>query len=276
MQVAVRLRPRLTTESHEIEAAVAMSNQRVQLVSTPRAARRPASYKFDHVFTPRDSNQVVFDTYLKPLVRAVLNGTHATVLAYGQTGTGKTFTMLGRDLWGLCAGAATGDPDDGAAMRGGDDPTQRGIMYLVAEALLASRRGPVTCSYLELYNEKVYDLTKATATEAGDDDRVPLDLREDAVHGVFLPDLRVHPVHSVHTLTDILWRGAHTRTSRATTMNERSSRSHTILQLHVESADGTTATMNLVDLAGSEKSKKHAPRHHSQDMKVTPIAVEQH
>ncbi|RHY05458.1 hypothetical protein DYB25_010392 [Aphanomyces astaci] len=268
MQVAVRLRPRLTSESHEAEAVLATSSHRVQLLTTPRA-RRPVSYKFDHVFTPHDSNQAVFDAFLAPLVLSVLEGTHATVLAYGQTGTGKTFTMLGRDLWGLCAGVDKANTND-AYWLADDEPTQRrGLMYLVADALLASRRGPVTCSYLELYNEKVYDLTQGDANESGD--KVPLDLREDAVHGVFLPDLRVLPLHSLQTLTDILWTGAQTRASRATNMNERSSRSHTILQLHVDTTDGTTATMNLVDLAGSEKCKKHisTPRHHtSQDMKV--------
>ncbi|KAF0746437.1 hypothetical protein AaE_008125 [Aphanomyces astaci] len=266
MQVAVRLRPRLTSESHEAEAVLATSSHRVQLLTTPRA-RRPVSYKFDHVFTPHDSNQAVFDAFLAPLVLSVLEGTHATVLAYGQTGTGKTFTMLGRDLWGLCAGVDKANTND-AYWLADDEPTQRGLMYLVADALLASRRGPVTCSYLELYNEKVYDLTQGDANESGD--KVPLDLREDAVHGVFLPDLRVLPLHSLQTLTDILWTGAQTRASRATNMNERSSRSHTILQLHVDTTDGTTATMNLVDLAGSEKCKKHisTPRHHtSQDMK---------
>ncbi|KAF0686679.1 Aste57867_21521 [Aphanomyces stellatus] len=240
MHVAVRLRPRLATEANEVEAVVASRDGRVQLMCTPKAARRPTAYKFDKVFSPDDSNLIVYETFLRPIVQSVLAGTHATVLAYGQTGTGKTFTMLGRDFWSELD-TSTASSDDRAK--------QRGLMYFVAAELLGAGRGPVTCSYLELYNEKVFDLLRP--------DKTPLDVREDAIHGVFLPDLQVLPLASVETLTDILWRGAQTRACRATNMNERSSRSHTIMQLHVDSRTGCeTATINLVDLAGSEKCKK--------------------
>ncbi|KAG9400080.1 hypothetical protein AC1031_010996 [Aphanomyces cochlioides] len=252
IHVAVRLRPRLPSEAQDSLAVIA-SHDRIQLVSTPKA-RRLTSYKFDRVFTPEDTNATVYETFLRPLVAHALRGTHATVLAYGQTGTGKTFTMLGRNLWGLCAHGED-DEDDETLRETTEDPTQRGLMYFVAHELLQAKQGPVSCSYLELYNEKVFDLTR--------DDKSPLDLREDAIHGVFLPALQVRPLHSVDTLTDILWRGAKARACRATNMNERSSRSHTILQLHV---DGATTTINLVDLAGSEKCKKLSSR--DQDMKV--------
>ncbi|KAF0734913.1 hypothetical protein Ae201684_008574 [Aphanomyces euteiches] len=254
IHVAVRLRPRLPSEAQDSLAVIA-SHDQIQLVSTPKA-RRLTSYKFDRVFTPEDTNSTVYETFLRPLVAHALRGTHATVLAYGQTGTGKTFTMLGRDLWGLCAHGED-DQDDITLRETTEDPMQRGLMYFVAQELLQAKQGPVRCSYLELYNEKVFDLTR--------DDKSPLDLREDAIHGVFLPALQVRPLHSVDTLTDILWRGAKARACRATNMNERSSRSHTILQLHVDSTDGATTTINLVDLAGSEKCKKLSSR--DQDIK---------
>ncbi|KAH9085820.1 hypothetical protein Ae201684P_005520 [Aphanomyces euteiches] len=252
IHVAVRLRPRLPSEAQDSLAVIA-SHDQIQLVSTPKA-RRLTSYKFDRVFTPEDTNSTVYETFLRPLVAHALRGTHATVLAYGQTGTGKTFTMLGRDLWGLCAHGED-DQDDITLRETTEDPM--GLMYFVAQELLQAKQGPVRCSYLELYNEKVFDLTR--------DDKSPLDLREDAIHGVFLPALQVRPLHSVDTLTDILWRGAKARACRATNMNERSSRSHTILQLHVDSTDGATTTINLVDLAGSEKCKKLSSR--DQDIK---------
>ncbi|KDO31911.1 hypothetical protein SPRG_03127 [Saprolegnia parasitica CBS 223.65] len=232
MLVAVRLRPKLATESHELDA-VTVLGEKLQLLHAPWT-RLHTSYQFDHVFQASASNADIYARFLAPVVASVVRGNHATILAYGQTGTGKTHTMLGRDLWGLCA-----SPEHPPA----DLSPDAGLMGLVAAALL-QHEASLQCTYLELYNDKVYDLLA--------DGSVSLELREDASVGVYAPDARTVSVASVDALVDILWCGAETRAHCATNMNERSSRSHTLLQLTLPT---TGQRVNLVDLAGSEKCK---------------------
>ncbi|EQC39604.1 hypothetical protein SDRG_03037 [Saprolegnia diclina VS20] len=232
MLVAVRLRPKLASEAHELDA-VTVRGEKLQLLHAPWT-RLHTSYQFDHVFRASASNADIYAVFLAPVVASVVGGNHATILAYGQTGTGKTHTMLGRDLWGLCA-----SPEHPPS----DLSPDAGLMGLVAAALL-QHEASLQCTYLELYNDKVYDLLA--------DGSVSLELREDASVGVYALDARTVSVSSGDALVDILWRGAETRAHCATNMNERSSRSHTLLQLTLPTSG---QRVNLVDLAGSEKCK---------------------
>ncbi|OQR88291.1 hypothetical protein ACHHYP_06989 [Achlya hypogyna] len=234
IHVAVRLRPKLPSEMGDADA-VAVQGDKLQLLHAPWT-RLHTSYQFDRIFTPEASNVDIFEAFLRPAMNSVATGSHATILAYGQTGTGKTHTMLGRDLWGLCAA-----PERPLVELAHD----AGIMYLVAMELLR-QHDVVHCSYLELYNDKVFDLL---ADKGG-----CLELREDSTLGVHAPDATVVDLVAPEALMEVLWRGAETRAHCATNMNERSSRSHTILQLTLP----TGKRLNLVDLAGSEKCKPMA------------------
>jgi hypothetical protein len=115
----------------------------------------------------------------------------------------------------------------------------------------------INCSYLEIYNEKIYDLLvtgKQLKTQN-------LEIREDRVRGVYVQDLTLFTVTKQEHIFQLMERGAMNRSMAATNMNERSSRSHTIFQMHIEQEDKTktadsvvkVSKLNLVDLAGSEK-----------------------
>lgn len=165
-----------------------------------------------------------------------MNGYNATVFAYGATGSGKTFTMLGTE-------------------------SHPGIMFLTLQNLFDNVNGmnennkvcTVTLSYIEVYNEAIRDLLNPTTDY--------LELREDlkGVKVVGVTELRATNVNQVMNL---LRKGNRNRTQEPTTMNEESSRSHAVLQVVVEQKDKTPDTrevikigkLSLIDLAGSERA----------------------
>ncbi|KAL5253643.1 hypothetical protein ACHWQZ_G013423 [Mnemiopsis leidyi] len=192
-------------------------------------------YMFDIAF---DSYNTQLDVYLattKPLISSVLDGFNATVFAYGPTGTGKTYTMLGT----------------------GDNP---GIMALAINEIFALvRKGAenstytVYMSYLEVYNEMIRDLL---CPESGD-----LELREDST-GVSVAGLTVVEAQSTREVMDMLRDGNTRRTTEPTSVNKTSSRSHAVLQVTVKRlgrARSLTETISIgklymIDLAGSERA----------------------
>lgn len=199
-------------------------------------------FTYDKVFGEASSTKEIYDSVAKGIVDSACNGLHGTIFAYGQTSSGKTFTMQG-----------SGTIEEGSQGAGG-------IVHMAASEIFdyitqhPDREFAIRASFLEIYNEEVRDLLAA-------DSRV-LQIREDPVKGVFV-EAEEKPVHDFATLLGILFQGDKSRKFAQTAMNERSSRSHTIFRITIESkqavvdsntADGAikVSTLNLVDLAGSE------------------------
>ncbi|PUU77027.1 kinesin motor domain-domain-containing protein [Tuber borchii] len=227
-------------------------------------------YEYDNVFGQNDNNSRVYDSCAKRLVRRVMEGYHGTVFAYGMTGTGKTFSMQG----------TTSSP---------------GVIPLaITDIFSFIRETPhreflLRVSYLEIYNERIHDLL---ATQPGGTGFIPLDqqmkgeeikLREDAKRGVYATPLKEEIVQSPTQLLRVIARGDLARRTGSTQFNARSSRSHAVVQIVVESRDripGTTAgagsmadnrragitggvrvsTLSLIDLAGSERAAENKER----------------
>ncbi|KAG0134845.1 Kinesin-like protein [Tuber indicum] len=227
-------------------------------------------YEYDNVFGQNDNNSRAYDSCAKRLVRRVMEGYHGTVFAYGMTGTGKTFSMQG----------TTSSP---------------GVIPLaITDIFSFIRETPhreflLRVSYLEIYNERIHDLL---ATQPGGTGFTPLDqqtkgeeikLREDAKRGVYATPLKEEIVQSPTQLLRVIARGDLARRTGSTQFNARSSRSHAVVQIVVESRDripGTTAgggsmvdnrragitggvrvsTLSLIDLAGSERAAENKER----------------
>lgn len=227
-------------------------------------------YEFDNVFGPNQNNSQVYESSAKRLVRRVMEGYHGTVFAYGMTGTGKTFSMQG----------ITSSP---------------GVIPLAINDIFSfiretpDREFLLRVSYLEIYNERIHDLL---ASQPGGAGFVPLDqqikgeeikLREDSKRGVYATPLKEEIVQSPHQLLKTIARGDLARRTGSTQFNARSSRSHAVVQIVVESRDripGTTAgggtmvdnrragitggvrvsTLSLIDLAGSERAAENKER----------------
>ena len=169
----------------------------------------------------------------------ILNGYNGTVFAYGQTGAGKSYTMMGSDI---------------------DDEDGKGIIPRIVEQIFASILASpgnieytVRVSYMEIYMEKIRDLL------APQNDNLPV--HEEKNRGVYVKGLLEIYVSSVQEVYEVMRRGGLARVVAATNMNEMSSRSHsifvvTVTQKNVETGSAKSGQLFLVDLAGSEKVGK--------------------
>ncbi|KAG5182430.1 kinesin family-like protein, partial [Tribonema minus] len=205
-------------------------------------AKGSTFFTYDRIFDEGCSNDEVYAGAARDLVQSVVRGLNGTIFAYGQTSSGKTFTMQG----------ARGGEVQGIAHKATAD-----IFAVIGNT--AQRDFLLRVSYLEIYNEEIRDLLNP--------DTPKLQLREDPRKGVYV-DSREEIVTDFETVIRALRFGERQRHVDATAMNERSSRSHTIFRMVVESKERFTpgvheteadvddavlvATLNLVDLAGSE------------------------
>ncbi|KAG7500179.1 kinesin KIF3A isoform X2 [Solea senegalensis] len=210
-------------------------------VKKPESPKEPPkNFNFDMVFGP-DSKQVdVYNLTARPIIESVLEGYNGTIFAYGQTGTGKTFTMEGMravpELRGII-------PNSFAHIFGHIAKADGDTRFLVR------------VSYLEIYNEEVRDLL-------GKDHTKRLEVREQPGVGVYIKDLSSHVVKNADKMDRIMTRGHKNRSIGATNMNEHSSRSHAIFTITIECSEKGVdklvrmGKLHLVDLAGSERQSK--------------------
>ena len=241
--VAVRCRP-LSQKEREISLyeTLQIMERKIIILKDPNGATNPNNIRtkeqtlaFDYAFDQFEGQEEIFSCTTKFLISGVTNGFNATVFAYGATGAGKTYTMLGNE----------------------ENP---GIMSLTLNELFnkiksyPEREYTVKLWYLEIYNENIRDLLVNNSDN--------LELREDPNKGLIVNGItEIIPKSSEHIL-NILKKGNKNRTTESTNANETSSRSHAILQIMVsykEKSSGVNyeikyGKLNLIDLAGSERA----------------------
>ncbi|KAI0523598.1 hypothetical protein KFK09_005994 [Dendrobium nobile] len=237
ISVAVRFRPSIAEEAAG-ERQWRIEDNRISLhrpLGTPISG---ISFAFDHVFEQSSTNASVYDILIKSIIHAAINGFNGTAFAYGQTSSGKTFTMNGSQL------------DPGIipqAVRDIFDTTH----------MITDREFLVRVSYMEIYNEEINDLLSLG------NQRLPV--HESLERGVYVAGLREEIVNSADQVLELIKLGEANRHVGETNMNVRSSRSHTIFRMVIESSakDSTSSVdairvsvLNLVDLAGSERIAK--------------------
>ena len=196
------------------------------------------AYAFDHAFETAITQQAVFEGTAQRVIPDVLRGCNACVFAYGATGSGKTYTMMGG-----------GDSSPGVVLLTVDD-----IFARISE--MSEEHATVTMQYCEIYNEAIKDLLEPSNTA--------LDVREaPGPRGTFVAGAAVVPVNSRAELEALIYKGNLYRTTEATNVNEVSSRSHAVLQLRFEmtprfdpSAGTRCGKLSMIDLAGSERAAK--------------------
>lgn len=272
---------RLRAENNSVEFEAEAGGQ---------APSKPIS--FDKVFDPEASQEEVFASVAVPVMQACLSGYNGTIFAYGQTGSGKTFTVMGppsalkrsssslSKAHAVSAGGGGGGTKQAVEMarQESDGLLPRILWYVFDEldAAVASRNSATStftyecrCSYLEIYNEHIYDLTSANHTHGGHSSSHhhqprSLNLRESTASGVHVEGIHELTVESAEQALAFVCRGNRSRHVSATNMNRTSSRSHSVFSLSIESrevtmADGLTkekkSKFHLIDLAGSERIK---------------------
>ncbi|XP_022152049.1 kinesin-like protein KIN-14M isoform X2 [Momordica charantia] len=195
-------------------------------------------FKFNKVYSPVSTQAEVF-TDIQPLIRSVLDGYNVCIFAYGQTGSGKTHTMTGptgasKENWGVNY-RALNDLFEISQNRSG------AISYEVGAQMV------------EIYNEQVRDLLSNSASQK----KLGI-LTHSQPFGLAVPDATMFPVNATSDVIEVMDIGLKNRAVGATAMNERSSRSHSIVTIHVRGTDlkdGSSlhGNLHLVDLAGSER-----------------------
>ncbi|OXB56652.1 hypothetical protein ASZ78_003943 [Callipepla squamata] len=201
----------------------------------PKHRGKDLKFVFDRVFGEGATQEEVFQHTTREVLDGVLNGYNCSVFAYGATGAGKTYTMLGSEQ-------------------------SPGIMYLTMVELyrrIEARRDEKSCevliSYQEVYNEQIHDLLEPKG---------PLAIREDPEKGVVVQGLSFHQPKSAEQLLEMLANGNKNRTQHPTDANASSSRSHAVFQIYVKQQDRVVglcqdlqvAKMSMIDLAGSERA----------------------
>lgn len=201
----------------------------------------PKTFTFDAVYDWNAKQFELYDETFRPLVDSVLQGFNGTIFAYGQTGTGKTYTMEG----------VRGDPEKRGVIPNSFDHIFTHISRSQNQQYL------VRASYLEIYQEEIRDLLSKDQTKR-------LELKERPDTGVYVKDLSSFVTKSVKEIEHVMNVGNQNRSVGATNMNEHSSRSHAIFVITIECSevglDGENhirvGKLNLVDLAGSERQAK--------------------
>ncbi|KAK1376286.1 hypothetical protein POM88_032479 [Heracleum sosnowskyi] len=264
VRVAVRLRPRNAEElvaDADFADCVELQPE-IKRLKLRKNNWDSDTYEFDEVLTEFASQKRVYEVVAKPVVESVLEGYNGTVMAYGQTGTGKTFT-LGR--------------------LGDEDTSARGIMVRAMEDILENispETDSVSVSYLQLYMESIHDLLNPVNDN--------ISIVEDPKTGdVSLPGATLVEISGHQSFMELLRVGEAHRIAANTKLNTESSRSHAILMVHVKkSVLGKEADFScnndssshfgsnfnppmlrkgklvVVDLAGSERIHKSGSEGH--------------
>ena len=200
---------------------------------------REQKYAFDRVYTHETADDM-FEEIGLPLIDEVISGFNACIFAYGATGSGKTFTMLGNAKFD-------------------------GISKLCLKNIYRKIRNytteydfEITVSYIEIYNEYIRDLL---IQQKSGTHQEHLDLRDDNEKGITIAGVTEKKVNNVDEIMELLFAGNTRRTTEATGANAQSSRSHAVLQVSVISKPKTKdieqevrlGKLSLIDLAGSER-----------------------
>jgi len=193
------------------------------------------------------SQEVVFDLTCKDIIHSALDGFSGTVIAYGQTGAGKTFTISGTS----------------------SDYKYRGIIPRTIGALFSQIQNryesqiTVRISYVEVYNEVIHDLLSTVNQDNPYELNSNVAIQEDPVFGVFVKGAVNTMAQSEEEALSLLFEGETNKTISEHKLNKNSSRSHCIFTINLETRSRVESSekviiskINLVDLAGSERTKK--------------------
>ncbi|CAN6448265.1 unnamed protein product [Victoria cruziana] len=242
IRVYCRVRPFLPGQ-HDGQSIVDFigQNGEIMIVNPDKPGKDARkTFSFNKVFGVNATQEQVYAD-VQPLIRSVLDGYNVCIFAYGQTGSGKTFTMSGPEF----------------------TIEKMGLNYRALCDLFGMSKSrenlalyTISIQMVEIYNEKVRDLLVADGTSR------KLDIRNNSQQcGFNVPEASLVPVNSAMNALNLMIIGQRNRAVGATALNERSSRSHSVLIVHVQGRElscGSTLSgcLYLVDLAGSERVDK--------------------
>jgi len=251
VKVAVRVRPLNKREiDMESNIIIKMDNSgKKTTIINPNMPSDIKDFTYDHSYWSSDSRdrhfatqEQVFSDLGKDVINSAFDGYNACIFAYGQTGAGKSYTMMGmQESFGLIPRIC-----EGMYERMSKEQAEHKIEF------------KSEVSYIEIYNERVRDLLRASPKKG---DVYNLKVREHPKEGPYVQDLTKHIVTKFSDIEKLMDIGNENRTTASTNMNDTSSRSHAIFTLNFTQAkfftdmpSETVSKMHLVDLAGSERA----------------------
>ena len=247
IHVAIRIRPMSESEEADSSCAVCVPTSQPTVV-VQASDGQIKSFTYDYCFTSLEptndtgTQEKVYADLGSDLVNNVLEGYNCCLFAYGQTGAGKSHTMMGY-----------GD-QPGVIPRSVEDLFHQKVHISSTDELR------VWCSFVEIYNEQIRDLLEPSGLRQ--EAQSSLRIMDHPALGVIIPGLVEAACQSVLEVKKLIRFGLKKRVTSATIMNNTSSRSHAVFILKVqrlsgggERSESTNARMNLVDLAGSERHK---------------------
>ncbi|KAF5201803.1 Kinesin-like protein kin-5c [Thalictrum thalictroides] len=266
VQVLLRCRPFSDDELRNNAPQVVTCNdyQREVAVSQNIAGKQiDRVFTFDKVFGPSAQQKDLYDQAVIPIVNEVLEGFNCTIFAYGQTGTGKTYTMEGE-----CKKSKSGSK--------GQLPPEAGVIPRAVKQIfdtLESQNAEysVKVTFIELYNEEITDLLapeELSKVSSEEKQKKQLLLMEDGKGGVLVRGIEEEIVTSANEIFTLLERGSSKRRTAETLLNKQSSRSHSLFSITIHIKEATPegeelikcGKLNLVDLAGSENISRSGAR----------------
>lgn len=254
VQVLLRCRPFNEDELRaNVPQVVSCNEQRLEVTLFQSLANKQVdrTFTFDKVFGPKSQQRSLYDQAISPIVNEVLEGYNCTIFAYGQTGTGKTYTMEG----------------SGRKTKNGDLPSDAGVIPRAVRQIIDTLESQnadysMKVTFLELYNEEITDLLASDDCSKYSDDKSKksISLLEDGRGGVLVRGLEEEIVYSANEIYSLIERGSSKRRTAETLLNKQSSRSHSIFSITIHIKEVNTegeelvkcGKLNLVDLAGSE------------------------
>ncbi|CAA0842965.1 Probable 125 kDa kinesin-related protein [Striga hermonthica] len=266
VQVLLRCRPFSEEELRNNAPKVVTCNEfhrEVSVAQNIAGKHFDRVFTFDKVFGPSAHQRDLYEQAVIPIVNEVLEGFNCTIFAYGQTGTGKTYTMEGE-----CKRSKSGP--------NGELPSGAGVIPRAVKQIFDTLEGQnaeysVKVTFLELYNEEITDLLAPddiSKVVQEDKQKRQLPLMEDGKGGVLVRGLEEEIVTSASEIFTLLERGSAKRRTAETLLNKQSSRSHSLFSITIHIKEATPegeelikcGKLNLVDLAGSENISRSGAR----------------
>ena len=237
VKVISRFRPMNELEKSNGNEEVAEFTSETSLTFNSIRENHRIRFNFDRIFPPNSTQEELYNFGVKEIIDGVLDGYNGTVLAYGQTSSGKTYTMEGLI----------------------DDDIKMGVIPRMINHVFNFIRNNkdiefiMKASMVELYQERIRDLI--------DTKRVNLNIRETPSRVIYIENLSEYYVYCENDILNILKIGRENRAQASTKMNEHSSRSHSIFMITInqknnKEGNAKTGKLYLVDLAGSERMAK--------------------
>jgi hypothetical protein len=295
MKVVLRIRPvtnidyklsRGKTSGPELCVNLKSDGQTIELIKDPYSSRH---FRYSHIFSSSTTQEVVYDYACEEIVQGYLQGYHSSIICYGQTGTGKTYTMFGvMDQWNF--------PPNQRQNLGMFPQSLCQIFDYLSSCHRQKRAAQLFLSFYEIYLENITDLLLPSSGPSSVSHRTQhsqkkgssrptppsLQIRESVEKGVYVEGLSIFPVNDPQEIYQLLQRAVSLRVTHGLDLNETSSRSHAIIQLTLEqeaiSEESPTGSvrregnerkrilrnvLTFCDLAGSERVHRIGPKNQS-------------